>query len=302
MAARGLAGNLPEPQNRAVRGGVALERYRVDDYRLFAPVRLGPIVAYAQVDTGAKRSFVRRSFATEFPRVGRGHMRGALHQTEVEQCRAAGVSLLGRDFAALVLSVQPDELCGYATLPFPVAMTAGIDMLYGAPLFLNFTAREIGFVEPSWSPGADSAPVAALELVRGFALFDLTLGGQRLRALFDTGAGYSVLNARHLEGLLGELREAAAENVTDPAGGDAVVPVYAHDSLSISGHSLGPGRFLVMDLTSVEQAMSATVDFVFGFDTMVNHAWVVDVPGGRLVRTGGPAPSQTGRGQRGRGR
>lgn len=253
-------------------------------FQIFAPARVGHLSGYAHVDTGARRSFTRQRFGAGFPRVGEGRVKGAIGATAVPQCRVPLVSLFGEDFLDLMVDVLPDSTGDFGHLDFPVILTAGVDVLYHKPLYIDFLHQRIGFVDPVPHYLEGSSQVVDLTFALGFAFFKLQLGEHELRAMFDTGAGYSVLHARWLDTLRGELIEQAPEEATDPAGGRAIVPVYRHASLAINGIPLGGGRFLVVDLEPVEKLLGTELDFVLGFDTMVGHNWLVDQPRQRLLR------------------
>jgi len=65
----------------------------------------------------------------------------------------------------------------------------------------------------------------------------------KLKALFDTGAGYSALNASYLGALKGGLLEQEPEEVFDATGAKTTIPVYKHPSLEIGGASVGRDPF-----------------------------------------------------------
>jgi hypothetical protein len=261
--------------------------YIVHGYRMFVPVRVGNLSGYAQVDTGASCSMIRNSFASGFPTVTGGQFRGALGTAEAKRCRLPVVSLLGEDFSDLVVYIQPDSAGDFGSLPFQVILTAGVDILYHKPLYLDCARQMIGFLDPASSRREEGSQEISLSLASGFAFFKLEMGPHSLNALFDTGAGYSVLHARLLELLRDQLIEQEPEEVTDPAGGNAIIPVYKHPCLAIDGQPIGEGRFLVIDLEPVERVLGTQLDFVFGFNTITGHDWVVDRPRQRLLRLPG---------------
>jgi len=260
-----------------------VEDFIVDNFRIFAPVRIGAVSGYAQIDTGANPSFVRRSFSTDFQRVGTGEIRGALRMTAVEQCRLGIVSFLGYDFSDVVVNIQSDDAGDFQGLPFQVVMTIGVDILYQKPLYLNFVEGQIGFLEVVPSEWEVRGQVVDLHFKSGLAFFKTSLGSYKLNALFDTGAGFSVLNAKCLDMLRADLIEQEPEETLDPTGAKALIPVYKYPSLEINGRSIGEIRFLVMDLADVEKAIGMEVDIVFGFDTMASYNWVVGKSQKRLL-------------------
>lgn len=260
-----------------------MEKFIVYEFRMFAPVSIGWVTGYAQLDTGADSSLIRRSFSGSFPRVGTAKLQGALGVTQVEQCKLDRVSFLGHDFFEVVAKVQPDEAGGFQDLPFPVIGTLGVDILYQKPLYLEFAAGRVGFLEPVPLELEKCSQVIELCFEKGFAFFSLEMGSSKLRAIFDVGAGYSGLNARWLDELRPDLVEQPPEETIDPTGAKAWIPVYEHRCPKIDGYPLGETRFLILDLSEVEKALGVELDFVFGLDAMANHNWIVDKPGERLL-------------------
>lgn len=261
-----------------------MQKYIVDNFRMFAPVRIGAISGYAQVDTGVNPSFIRQSFSKGFRRVGTGKIKGAVGMAAVEQCKLDVVSFLGHDFPEVVVSIQPDDAGEFQSLPFQVVMTAGVDILYYKLLCLDFTEERIGFLDIIPLEWKACSQVIDLRFKSGLAFFKINLGTCRLNALFDIGAGLSVLNTRCLDMLRVDLTEQEPEETFDPTGAKALIPVYKHSSLEIDGCSVGEIRFLVIDLTSAEKVIGEEIDLILGFDTMLSHNWVVDKIGRRLLR------------------
>jgi hypothetical protein len=260
-----------------------VERFITYEFQVFAPVRIGPTAGYAFLDTGATFSRIYQSFANKLAKTGTAQLQGALGTTQVEQCTLDRVSFLGHEFLDVLARVQPDEAAGFQDLPFPVVMTVGADILFQKVLYLECAAGRVGFLEsvpPELEKGAHSID---LRFENRFAFFDVSLGAHRQEAAFDLGAGYCVLNARCLETLGSDLIEQRPEETMDSTGAKSQIPVYKHPALEVNGYGLGGIRFLVMDLTAVEKALAVAVDFIFGFNAMVNQNWIVDKSNHRLL-------------------
>ena len=260
-----------------------MEKFIVYDFQVFAPVRIGQIAGYAFLDTGAASSRIYQSFSSNLSKTGITQIQGALGATQVEQCKVDRVSFLKQDFLDVVAKVQPDEAGGFQTLPFPVVMTVGADILFQKVLYLECAAGRVGFLEsvpPEWE---NNGQVINLRFEKKFAFFNINLGIHRLNAAFDVGAGYCVLNTRCLDTLQADLIEQQPEETSDSTGAKAQIPVYKHPTLEVNGYCLGGIRFLLMDLTAVEKALDVAVDFIFGFNAMMNHNWIVDKSNHRLL-------------------
>ena len=260
-----------------------MERFITYEFQVFAPVRIGEVAGYAFLDTGASSSRICQSYANDLPRIGAAQLRGALGTTQVEQCTLERVSLLGHDFLDVVARIQPDEAGGFQDLPFPVVMTVGADILFQKVLYLECAAGRVGFLQSVPPELEKRAQAVDLLFQRKYAFFSINLGDHQLNAAFDVGAGYCVLNARCLEALQADLMEQQPEETMDSTGAKAEIPVYKHPALQVGRLCLGGIRFLVMDLTPVEQALDVVVDFIFGFNAMMNQNWIVDKANQRLL-------------------
>lgn len=260
-----------------------MERFLTYEFQVFAPVRIGQIAGYAFLDTGATLSRICQSFSDDLVKTGTAQLQGALGTTQVQQCTLGRVSFLGHDFLDVVARVQPNEEAGFQDLPFPVVMTVGADIVYQRVLYLECAAGRVGFLESVPPELEKRGQEIDLRFEKKFAFFDVNLGAHTLHAAFDTGAGCCVLNARCLETLQPELIQQQPEETSDSTGAKAQIPVYKHPALDVSGQSLGGIRFLLMDLTSVEEALDVEVDLIFGFNAMVNQNWIVDKANHRLL-------------------
>jgi hypothetical protein len=260
-----------------------MEKFITYEFQVFAPIRVGLLEGYAFLDTGASSSRIYQSFSDNLSRDGETQLQGALGTSQVQQCKLERVNFLGHDFLDMAVRIQPDEVGGFQSLPFPVVMTVGADILYQKVFHFECAAGRVGFLE-SVSPELESqSKVIDLHFEKRFAFFKVNMGRHVLNAAFDAGAGYCVLNARCLDALRADLVEQSPEETSDSTGAKSLIPVYKHPALEINGYCLGETRFLVMDLTAVEEALDMAVDFIFGFNAMSNHNWIVDKLNHRLL-------------------
>lgn len=260
-----------------------MEKFIVFDFSVLVPVTMGPVSGYAIVDTGGDGSLIFKPFADGFAKAGSREVQTLLTAEQAEQCQLDRVSALGCEFSGIVALMEPHGMGDFATLPFQVIGTLGIDTLYQKPIYLQFAAGKIGFLEAVPPELEKRSQIIGLHFQKGFPFFTVGLGSFRLQAAFDTGSGYSMLNARWLDALRPELMEVEPEETIDGMGTKAWIPVYKHRNLEIDGYSLGEMRFLVVDLSDLEKHLGTEIDFVLGFNAMMNQNWIVDKPGSRLL-------------------
>lgn len=243
----------------------------VIDHLIYAPVRIPGASGLAQLDTGATRSYIYFEFAHGFARTGSAKIGGALGSASVERCTVPRLEFDGQPFESVSMDVNPGAA---ANLQEPLLLTLGADILYSRPFCVDLAGREAGFVNKV-APRA-LEPVAAVRMDRGLAFFTLQIAGVQLRALFDTGAGYSVLNARRLGDVSNRVEDLGYEEATDPTGATQQVPLYRAEAPAVGERILPAVQFLVIDLGPVEDVLGAPLDFVFGVEAMRGSTWMVD--------------------------
>lgn len=260
----------------------------INDFKLFVQAELDSLSGYAQLDTGAVSTMVASSVAGSFKKVGASTLRGAFGELRTELVAVGCVKLLGSTFRNIRARVQPDEHAGFTKLPFKAIMTAGTDLLFEteAALRLDFRRSSASYVSGSVkTPSAhreDSVPFHFMTPYR-LVVFRSEMGNTKLRStLFDTGAGFSVLNADRFDELAPCLKREEPVETTDPTGGKSKIPVFRHDGFQIGGVPFGTVRFLVIDLASVEKVLHGKVDFILGLDTMLDHTWTIRLSAQKL--------------------
>jgi predicted aspartyl protease len=253
----------------------------INDFRLFVQAALDSISGYAQLDTGAVSTMVASSVSDSFKKIGVSTLRGAFGELRTEVVVVGHVKLLGATFQNVRARVQPEEHAGFTELPFRPIMTAGVDLL-----FETDTALRLDFRQGSASYVSDSAEVSSVHQENSIPFHFMTpyrlvvfrseMGNIKLGStLFDTGAGFSVLNSERFDELGPHLKREEPVETTDPTGGKTKIPVFRHDNFHIGGVAFGSVRFLVIDLASIEKGLHGKVDFILGLDTMLGHTWTI---------------------------
>ncbi len=99
-----------------------------------------------------------------------------------------------------------------------------------------------------------------------------------MRTIFDTGAGFSVLNSARRAELGLQAENTYSQEVSDPTGARIVMEVFWHSRFGVKDISLGECEFFAIDLAAVEMGLGTQVDFVLGVNTMLRSGcvWVVD--------------------------
>ncbi len=164
------------------------------ELKLFAPAQVNSQSTLAYLDTGANQITVSPQVAGDRPRTGPMAIRGAFGQETFEMV-AVDVAFLGRTRQAVPARIHDNQ----AELPFDSVLTLDAPTLFAQPIVLDFRLVAI------YRPGSEAtengwAEVPGQFTAQGLCLIQGTSSeGRSIWALFDTGAGLSVLNARHLD-------------------------------------------------------------------------------------------------------
>lgn len=251
------------------------ENFLLHEFRLFAPVRIGPYSGYAHLDTGARHTRIMRSCAGTFEHAGRREMRAAFGAAALPQVRINELIFLERIFQDVLADVLPNQAGGFDVLPFNVLAALGSDLLLRHPLYIDFTDNTLAFVDDNL-PDLNILARVKVDFQLGPPLFEIIIGDQPLSGVFDTGAAMSVLNSNSLERLRHALTEAEPLEAEDPTGAKFTVPTFRCSGLQLEDFALGESRFLIIDMSSIEQEVGLHLDLVLGVSSMMGRRWLID--------------------------
>ena len=247
----------------------------IHELLLCVPVKLNGRLQMAQLDTGSPDIHVTRHVSSGLEILKVGKTQGVFQQTETLVVKLPNLSWLGRSYRNLTAIVRPDR---EEKTPFPVEVTLGNVLLLERPLYLDLRMMEARSVAPQ---GYLSVIKIPMHLRQGIPFLEMTLGGRKAHTIFDTGAGYSVLNARRTDLQGGEV---LSFEVFDATGASRWLKLYRGPSLSLGGHDLGPPEYAVIDLQDQEALLGSPIDFILGVNTMLRAGgiWELDTKTGQL--------------------
>ncbi|MBY6274650.1 retropepsin-like aspartic protease [Symbiobacterium thermophilum] len=253
------------------------------DLHLFAQVEVAGQKRLANIDTGANIDLAFGVFeGVEMLDGEEGPVHGAVGEVRLRSGRVPDVRLLDEQVGPLQVAISDEN--GYEKHPFPVSMRLGAKTLLSRPLLLDFKGLRMGRER---LPDSYPRVAAPLEFVCGVPFVEIELGGRRLRALFDTAAGMSVLNTAHLDDL-GLRPEVLYETqATDSSGTTVTLPVGRTRGLQIGGLALGDCEYLMLDLSAIEEIMGTCINLGLGLNTLLasSTVWYLDPQAGRVQVT-----------------
>lgn len=239
--------------------------FTMHEFRLYIPATVNGIPTYAFLDTGATRCDISPLLAEGLPIERTGTVHGALGARQANRVRVDTVAFLGELWSDIEVGV--DASGAFETVPFDVGITLDASRLLAKPLMLSFGEQQLGFVD---KPLSEELICVPLELFKTLPFITCTLNGKPLRTIFDTGAGYSVINKARQEELAPQARHAYnLDEVGDVTGAKQTISVWEGASLEVGSVSLGVCAFLAMDLSALETKMQTQVDFILGINALV---------------------------------
>ncbi|MEM0118703.1 MAG: pepsin/retropepsin-like aspartic protease family protein [Conexivisphaerales archaeon] len=244
------------------------QKFYVDNFAIFSYAEADGRRVYAQLDTGAQRSFIYPESKIRPLAVRERRVAAAIGSSVTTAGRVMLLRFLGREFRNVDVNIlSKSSLEKYSTAP---EMTIGADLLYSFEgISFDFEYGMVGET-PRRHPGARKVDV---QMAGGLCFFPLCLSHMQLNSLFDTGAGYSILNLRVEAELKSEIHETGMVMVTDPAGGKRKMKTFTCSSFSIAGLTRKAAKFLVLDLTWLEDVLGTKVDFILGVNMMKSMRW-----------------------------
>ena len=247
----------------------------IHELLLCVPVKLDGSPQMAQLDTGSHDIHVTRHVSSSLEVLKVGKTQGAFQQIETLVVKLPSLSWLGRSYRNLSALVRPDRK---EKTPFSVEITIGNVLLLERPLYLDLRMMEARSAAPGGYLPVTKIP---MHLRQGIPFLEMTLGGRKVHTIFDTGAGYSVLNARRTD-LQGS--EILSFEVFDATGASRWLKLYRGPSLSLDGHNLGSPEYAVINLQDQEALLGSPIDFILGVNTMLRAGgiWELDTKTGQL--------------------
>lgn len=254
--------------------------FTIYEFRLYVPVIVNGVSTHALLDTGATRCNISPLLAKGLPTTQMGMSHGALSSRQSRRVRLESLSFLDETWSDLEVSENvPDA---FKEMPFEVNASLDATTLLSKPLALSFKEQQIGFVE---APLREDLVCVPLELLRSLPFITCVLDGKPLYTIFDTGAGYSVINkARRVESVPNARHAYNLNEVGDVNGVEQTISVWESGPLEVGNFSLGNCAFLEMDLSALEAKLETQVDFILGINTLLTSSLVlvVDVPAQRF--------------------
>ena len=254
----------------------------IHEFKLFAPARVNQVNTLAFLDTGASFDTISQKLAEGLPRTGLVPVTGAFDQRLFDIVSDIEIDFLGNLHRA---DAHVDQIPA-SRLPFNTGVTLGAPTIFAKAVLLDF--RLTGIMFPQQVSGASwiALPVKFVER-KDVCLIQLASQNGTVQALFDTGAGISVINSIHSAEIGLDLQPDFELEINDVTGAKTTLPLALCSGLSIGDAVLPSFDCFSTDLQAVEKALGCRVDMVFGANAMLKSGfrWLFDKPEGKAFVT-----------------
>ncbi len=255
-----------------------LTYFLVYEFKLFAPAQVGTLNTLAWLDTAANQATVSPQVASGLPPMGKIFVRSAFGQEEFETV-GVDVEFLGNTKSALQARVYQTD----SDLPFQSVLTLDAATLFAEPVVFDF--RLMGMYLPTQEERVNHwVEIPSKFTAQDLCLIQCTAPGSSMWALFDTGAGLSVVNAKHLHEMGLALHPAYEIEIGDATGAKSVQEVALCSGLKLGGMPLPSFDCFVVDLQGIEDALGCQIDMILGANAMLRSGfrWLFDKPAGKV--------------------
>lgn len=245
---------------------------------IFVPVRVNGTNTLAQLDTGANLVSISPRLAEGLPHAGKVGVGSAFDLRTFDKVGNVEVEFLGRVYQTEARLLERQD-----TYPFDAGAVLNASIIYGQPLLLDFRLLCVAQPNPISSPSWSELTATYLETTN-LCIVELEAVGKSLFALFDTGAGISVLNSAHLTDFPLKLQKGYEIEIGDATGAKKRQSVMRCSGLGINGWALPSFDCFATDLKPIEEAIGHRIDAILGANLLLKSGlrWSFDKPAGKV--------------------
>lgn len=104
------------------------------------------------------------------------------------------------------------------------------------------------------------------------------LGAMDARAVWDSGAGITVVDVGLIERHPAYFQEVGQSQGTDSTGAQMPTAMFVMSGAVIGGRAFSPHRVAAVDLSHVNAATELPMDLILGYSTLSQANWLLDFP------------------------
>ncbi len=151
----------------------------------------------------------------------------------------------------------------------------GMDLLQDFACIFRFTANQLELNPPHLTHDLRDLTLSR----RGHPFLDVWLGSVAARAVWDTGAGMTVVDSGFIQRHPGLFKPAGQTEGTDSGGASCRTALYEMAAAAIGGVEFPAQRVAGIDLALISAHADIPLEMIVGYSTMRAADWVFDFPG-----------------------
>jgi hypothetical protein len=247
----------------------------IHEFKLFVPARVNQANTFAYLDTGANHVTISPKLAEGLPRAGAITVGSAFEQRVFDTVEDIEIDFLSNIHCTNAYVNRISD----GGLPFNADVTLDAPSIFAKALIFDF--RLMGIFLPKQVSGESWIELPAKFIEdKGLCIIQLVSQNGVVSALFDTGAGLSVVNSAHIEEIGLDLQAAFELEISDATGAKTTQKLALCSGLRIGDTVMPPFDCFSTDLQAIEKALGRRIDMVFGANAMLKSGfrWLFDKP------------------------
>lgn len=230
-------------------------------------VRIGDLPLTFGLDSGARRSQILDDISSQWPVRGTEVSHTVFSEHVDSYVEAPLLHLGGLEIRGLEMTRIGHTTPGAQNL-------LGLDVLQHHRCLLDLTSETL-----TLNAAVDGIAMMPLYLDEvGHAYLDVCMGDELESAVWDTGAGITIVDtslvARHPQ----FFTEVEPTTGTDAAGQTEETPTYLMAPVSIGGVAFEAHKVAAIDLAGANANLKRPMALILGFPTLRQTAWLIDFP------------------------
>ncbi|MHA7144985.1 aspartyl protease family protein [Arthrobacter sp. TmT3-37] len=220
------------------------------------------------LDSGARRSQVLDDLATDWPISGADRSHTVFSEHMDSYVKAPPLRLGDLRIENLQMSRIRSDGPGAHNL-------LGLDVLRHHSCLLDLKEQTLTLDGPAEAT-ASIMPLYLDEV--GHAYLDVEMGSETASAVWDTGAGITVIDISLIAQYPALFNEVAPTIGTDGAGQTQQTSTYIMGPVSIAGALFEAQKIAAVDLSTANATLARPMDLILGYPTLRQATWFIDFP------------------------
>jgi predicted aspartyl protease len=157
----------------------------------------------------------------------------------------------------------------------PAHNIIGMDFLHDHSYFFNFVENNVEVDKQ----GFDELEFFDLQIGNKVKPYvDVYVEDTKVRAIWDTGAGITVVDSRLVEKYPKSFKAFKVVQGTDSTGSSTETPMYLMESMIIGNKQFPSLKVISIDLSSINAKLEKPMDIILGYNCLNKANWLFDFP------------------------